>query len=61
MIRRCTEKDFDMLLEIINDAAQAYKGVIPKDRWHDPYMPQGQLRQEIVAGVCFWGFEENGR
>jgi N-acetylglutamate synthase-like GNAT family acetyltransferase len=61
MIRGCTEKDFDMLLEIINDAAQAYKGVIPEDRWHDPYMPQGQLQLEITSGVCFWGFEENGR
>jgi GNAT superfamily N-acetyltransferase len=61
MIRRCTEKDFDMLVEIINDAAQAYKGVIPEDRWHEPYMPPEQLRQELASGVCFWGFEENGR
>jgi GNAT superfamily N-acetyltransferase len=61
MIRSCTEKDFDVLLEIINDAAQAYKGVIPEDRWHEPYMPPEQLRQEIVSGVCFWGVEENGR
>lgn len=60
MIRICTEKDFATIWEIINDAAQAYKGVIPKDRWHEPYMPQEQLRQEIVSGVCFWGSEENG-
>jgi N-acetylglutamate synthase-like GNAT family acetyltransferase len=61
MIRRCTEKDFAVILEIINDAAQAYKGVIPEDRWHEPYMPQEQLQQEIASGVCFWGIEENGR
>lgn len=61
MIRRCSEQDFDMILEIINDAAQAYKGVIPEDRWHEPYMPQEQLQQEIASGVCFWGFEESGR
>jgi N-acetylglutamate synthase-like GNAT family acetyltransferase len=61
MIRRCTEKDFAAILEIINDAAQAYKGVIPDDRWHEPYMPQEQLQQEIASGVCFWGFEENDR
>lgn len=61
MIRQCTKNDFAAIGEIINDAAQAYKGVIPEDRWHDPYMPQEQLQQEIAAGVCFWGYEENGR
>jgi N-acetylglutamate synthase-like GNAT family acetyltransferase len=61
MIRRCHQKDFEAILEIINDAAQAYKGVIPADRWHEPYMPQDQLQQEIAAGVNFWGVEENGR
>jgi len=44
---------------IINDAAQAYKGVIPDDRWHDPYMPREELENEIHDGVQFWGFEEN--
>jgi GNAT superfamily N-acetyltransferase len=61
MIRRCTEEDFAAIMEIINDAASAYKGVIPADRWHDPYMPQEQLLAEIASGVCFWGFEENDR
>jgi N-acetylglutamate synthase-like GNAT family acetyltransferase len=60
VIRQCSDKDFTAILEIINDAAQAYKGVIPEDRWHEPYMPQEQLQQEIDSGVCFWGFEENG-
>lgn len=60
MIRRCKESDFEMILEIINDAAQAYKGVIPVDCWHEPYMSWEELRHEIEDGVCFWGFEEGG-
>lgn len=51
MIRPCTEADFETLYAIINDAAQAYKGVIPADRWHEPYMPREELRHEIDAGV----------
>jgi len=61
MIRKCLENDFDAIYEIINDAAQAYKRVIPADRWHEPYMPQDQLQQEIDAGVNFWGLVENDR
>jgi N-acetylglutamate synthase-like GNAT family acetyltransferase len=61
MIRKCLDDDFDAICEIINDAAQAYKGIIPADRWHEPYMPQDQLQREIAAGVNFWGMEENGR
>jgi len=60
MIRPCEETDFDAIYEIVNDAAQAYKGVIPPDRWHEPYMPQEELRHEIDAGVVFWGYEEDG-
>jgi N-acetylglutamate synthase-like GNAT family acetyltransferase len=61
MIRSCNQKDFNAIYEIINDAAQVYKGVIPADCWHEPYMPQDQLQNEIDAGVNFWGLEENGR
>ncbi|MGE5893508.1 MAG: N-acetyltransferase family protein, partial [bacterium] len=60
MIRQCTDNDFEATLEIINDAARAYKGVIPSDRWNDPYMPEEYLRHEIESGVAFWGYEENG-
>ncbi len=60
MLRRYDEKDLDRILEIINDAAQAYKGVIPADRWNEPYMSREYLRHEIDAGVVFWGYEENG-
>jgi N-acetylglutamate synthase-like GNAT family acetyltransferase len=60
MIRQCNDNDFDHMLFIINDAAQAYKGVIPADRWHEPYMSHDYLRHEMDAGVVFWGWEEDG-
>jgi len=60
MIRRCNERDLDVMFDIINDAAQAYKGVIPDDRWHEPYMPVEELKHEIEEGVEFWGYEEAG-
>jgi N-acetylglutamate synthase-like GNAT family acetyltransferase len=60
VIRRCTENDFEAVYSIINDAATAYNGVIPADRWHEPYMPKEELRREIDAGVVFWGYEEGG-
>jgi N-acetylglutamate synthase-like GNAT family acetyltransferase len=59
-IRRCTEADIPAMFAIVNDAAQAYRGVIPADRWHDPYMPEDELRGEIAAGVVFWGAEADG-
>ena len=59
-IRPVREDEFDELLAIINDAAQVYRGVIPADRWHDPYMPADHLRAEIDAGVRFFGYEADG-
>jgi len=61
MIRRCIGSDINAIFEIINDAAQAYKGVIPDDRWHQPYMSAEEIRHEIQDGVVFWGFEQEGR
>lgn len=60
MIRRCSKDDFDTIYAIINEAAQAYKGVIPSDCWKEPYMPREELRREIEEGVAFWGFDEGG-
>lgn len=60
MIRRCCAGDFEAIYQIINDGATAYKGVIPEDRYHEPYMPRDHLREEIDAGVVFWGLEEEG-
>ena len=61
MIRQCSDDDFEMIYEIINDAALAYKGIIPKDRWKEPYMSREELRHEIDEGVAFWGYEEDGK
>jgi GNAT superfamily N-acetyltransferase len=60
MIRRCDGRDFELIWTIVNDAAQAYKGVIPADRWDEPYMLADKLRHEIADGVVFWGCEEAG-
>jgi len=55
------EADLAAMLAIVNDAAQAYRGVIPVDRWREPYMPTDELVSEIAAGVVFWVAEEEGR
>jgi len=60
MIRRCNNKDFEIIYSIINEAAQVYKGVIPADRWKIPYMSEEELQLEIHAGVEFWGYEADG-
>jgi N-acetylglutamate synthase-like GNAT family acetyltransferase len=60
MIRSCDDADFRAIYVIINEAAEAYRGAIPADRWHEPYMPEEELRREIQAGVQFWGWEEDG-
>ncbi len=60
MIRRCEDHDFETIWGIINDGARAYKGIIPEDRWKEPYMSRSELHHEIADGVAFWGFEENG-
>ncbi len=61
MIRTLAASDFDAMLEVINDAAQAYKGVIPDDRWKEPYMSAEDLRKEIEAGVRFFGWMKGER
>ena len=60
MIRLCSQKDIDIIYDIINDSARAYEGHIPADRYHQPYMPQDELLSEIVDGVVFYGYEEDG-
>jgi GNAT superfamily N-acetyltransferase len=58
VIRRCTSADVAAIEEIVNDAARAYRGAIPADRWHEPYMPRDELEGEIAAGVDFWCWED---
>ena len=60
-LRRATSSDVPAIFSIVNDAAQAYRGVIPADRWHEPYMPRDELEREIASGVEFWVAEEAGR
>ncbi len=59
-IRPAVDADFTAILTIVNDAARAYRGVIPADRWHEPYMSAGELASEIAAGVAFWVAEDDG-
>jgi GNAT superfamily N-acetyltransferase len=59
-IRRCRDDERTAILAIVNAAAEAYRGVIPADRWHEPYMPSHELDAEIAAGVAFWGYEADG-
>ena len=56
-IRPCRDDERGAILAIVNAAAEAYRGVIPADRWHEPYMPMAELEGELAAGVAFWGYE----
>ncbi|HEY3764312.1 MAG TPA: GNAT family N-acetyltransferase [Gaiellales bacterium] len=56
-IRRCRDDEQARILAIVNAAAEAYRGVIPADRWHDQYMSAAELGAELAAGVAFWGLE----
>lgn len=60
MIRPCTAADIPVMDAIINEAAERYRGVIPADCWHDPYMSRRELESEIAAGVRFSGWQEAG-
>jgi GNAT superfamily N-acetyltransferase len=59
-IRPCRDRERAEIVAIVNAAAEAYRGVIPADRWHEPYMPSDELDAEIEAGVVFWGYEDDG-
>jgi GNAT superfamily N-acetyltransferase len=59
-IRPCRDDERPAILALVNAAAEVYRGVIPPDRWHEPYMPADELDREIAAGVAFWGYEDEG-
>jgi len=59
MICKCDQVDFSQIYEIINDGAMAYRGIIPADRWHEPYMTEEELETQIKEGVQFWGYIED--
>ena len=60
VIRQCRDDETSTILAIVNAAADAYRDVIPADRWHDPYMSAEQLQRDVAAGVDFWGYELDG-
>ena len=60
MIFKCDQKNFNEIYDIINDAATAYRQVIPADRWHEPYMSEEELKRQIDEGVEFWRDTEDG-
>ena len=60
MVRLCRSDEFDEIRQVINDGASAYSGVIPADRWSEPYMSAEALAHEMSAGVVFWGYEDAG-
>lgn len=61
VIRQCNNSDLEVIYSIINDAAQAYKDVIPLDCWKEPYISKDELQHEIDEGVVFWGYEEDDK
>jgi GNAT superfamily N-acetyltransferase len=60
LVRKSVESDLSSIFAVVNAAAQVYRGVIPMDRWHEPYMPQDELVREIGQGVIFWVAESEG-
>ena len=58
MIRALTDADLAEALAIVNAAAEAYRGIIPPDRWKEPYMPESELAAEIAAGIAFSGWDD---
>ena len=60
LIRPCRDDELPTVLAIVNAAAAAYRGAIPPDCWHEPYMAEGALRRDVDAGVAFWGYEADG-
>lgn len=59
LIRLCNRNEMDEIYQIINDAAVAYKGIIPNDRYHEPYMALNELEEEMDDGVIFWGYTDS--
>jgi len=60
VIRRCRDDELAAIGAIVNAAAVVYRGVIPDDRWYEPYMSASELEGEVAAGVEFWGYEDGG-
>jgi len=57
MITEYTENNISHILYVINDAAVKYKGEIPDDCWHEPYMSEQELIDEFNNGVQMFGYK----
>jgi len=53
-------RDPELIFEVVNDAARRYNGVIPADRWHEPYMPMEEVRDELQR-MRFYGYVRDGK
>ena len=61
MIIEYTKSDNSKILYVINDAAAKYKGVIPDNCWHEPYMSDRELLNEFKDGVRMFGYVHNNQ
>ena len=59
MITECTKKNISNILYVINDASLKYKGIIPNDCWHEPYMTKQKLISEFANGVRMFGYNKD--
>ena len=61
MIHKCAPEHLREVFDVINDGASAYRGIIPQDRWHEPYMSEEELLAQVNEGVEFWIYTDNNR
>ena len=61
MIDEYKKADTSKILYIINDASLKYKGIIPDDCWHDPYMSEQELINEFSDGIRMFGYHHNDK
>ena len=59
MISEYTKSDISKILHVINDASLRYKGVIPDNCWHEPYMSEQELIDEFNNKVYMFGYHKN--
>ena len=61
MISEYTKNDTSKILHVINDASLRYKGIIPNDCWHEPYMLEQELITEFSDGVRMFGYHQDNK
>ena len=61
MISEYKKGDISKILHVINDASLKYKGVIPDNCWHEPYMSEQELIDEFNNQVRMFGYNHNNK